>query len=499
MSVAGILNKLNHLRHPHPFYLVGGIVRDILLPRDTKDIDLVCKNAKVLALKFAKSTGGRYFPLDEENKIYRVVLKSAVSGQRSAEQYCFDFAELRGNSIEADLALRDFTIDAMAMQLVNGPATRTSSGKQRSAVSSKSIIDPFNGQKDLQNKTIRMVGKDIYKDDPLRMMRAFRLAAVLGFKIEKNTLGLISRQAALIKKVSLERVREELIKILSCPESTAYIKAMDRQKLLSVLIPEIKKLKKAASNFYGPDGVWRHTLSGMEYLETIILKINKYIPSYAPKINQHLNTRVITDVPRWVTLKVAYLLHDFGKPDTETKEGRRSRFYGHELASALYADIILTRLHFSNKEIHTIKNIIMNHMRPGNLSALAQITDKAIYRYFRDLKEEGLDTLILSIADAYTTEDTVITRKKQDIYPVNAKQHLKRVRAIIKRYYTEHKQIVPKNLLNGHEIMTRFRLAEGPLIGQMINNLKEAQAQKLVTNKMQAYEYCKKMLTAKEK
>ncbi len=490
MSVAGILNKFKNIKHPHKPYLVGGVVRDILLQRNTKDIDLVCKNARSLAKKFAKSTGSSFFVLDEENKIYRVVIKLRTTNDEPPTIYDYDFAEMRGGSIAADLALRDFTIDAMALEIV---------ASSRLQVASKSIIDPFGGQKDLKNKIIRMVGKDIYKDDPLRMMRAFRLAAVLGFKIENNTLALISHQARLIKKVSLERVREELIKILSCPGSTAYIRAMDQHELLAVLIPEIKKLKTAARNFYGSDGVWRHTLSGMEYLETIILKINKYIPRYALKINQHMNTLVIADVPRWVILKMAYLLHDFGKPDTETKEGKRSRFFGHELASALYADKILTRLHFSNKEIHTIKNIIMNHMRPGNLSALGKISDKAIYRYFRDLKEEGLDTLVLSIADAYTTEETVISRKKQDIYPVDARQHLNRVRAIIKRYYTQHRQIVPKNLLNGHEIMSRFKITEGPLIGKMINSLKEAQAQKLVTTKAQAYEYCNKLLTSDEK
>lgn len=141
----------------------------------------------------------------------------------------------------------------------------------------------------------------------------------------------------------------------------------------------------------------------------------------------------------------------------------------------------------------------MNHMRPGNLSALKEISDKAIYRYFRDIKEEGLDTLILSIADANTTEDTVLTRKKQAIYPVDAKKHLRLVRSIIKRYYTQHKQIVPKNLVNGNEIMATFKLSAGPQIGQMINALKEAQAQKLVTTKQQAYKYLKKMLTVSEK
>ncbi len=490
MSVAGILHKLNNIKHSHKLYLVGGIVRDILLRRDTKDIDLVCKGAQSLAKKFAKATGGSFFVLDEENKVYRVVLKLATSNQRLATIYDFDFAELRGGSIAADLALRDFTIDAMAMEIVAGCW---------SLVASKDIIDPFKGKQDLKNKTIRMVGKNIYKDDPLRMMRAFRLAAALGFKIEAKTLSLIAGQSRLIKKVSAERVREELLKILSCPNSTAYIKAMDQNKLMEVLLPEIKKLKAAARDFYGRDGVWLHTLSGLEQLENITLKINKYFPGYAPKITQHMETAVIADIPRWVTLKMAYLLHDFGKPDTETKEGKRSRFFGHELAGARYAEKILLRLHFSNKETHLIKNIIMNHMRPGNLSALKEISDKAIYRYFRDLKDEGLDTLILSIADAKTTEDTVLARKKQAIYPVDAKKHLSRVRAIIKRYYTQHKQIVPKNLVNGSEIMAKFKLAEGPLIGKMINSLKEAQAQKLVTTKQQAYKYLKNLLTSAEK
>ncbi|MDD5131171.1 MAG: HD domain-containing protein [bacterium] len=490
MSVAGIQNKLQTIKHTHKIYLVGGIVRDILLRRDTKDIDLACKDARGLAKKFAKATKGSYFSLDEENKIYRVVLKLRTTNDQPPMIFNYDFAELRGGSIEADLSLRDFTIDAMAMGLVDSSLL---------IVDRKNLIDPFGGQKDLKNKTIRMVGKDIYKDDPLRMLRAFRLAAVLGFKMEAKSLSLISRQNRLIKKVSMERVREELLKILSCPASVTFIKAMDKQGLLEVLLPEINKLKAAARNFYGPAGVWSHTLSGLSHLENIILKTNKYLPGYGPRITRHLQTTVITGVPRWVTLKIAYLLHDFGKPDTETKEGRRSRFFGHELAGAQYADKILARLHFSNKETNTIKNIIMNHMRPGNLSALDQISDKAVYRYFRDLKEEGLDTLVLSIADAYTTEETVITRKKQDIYPVNAAQHLRVVRAIIKRYYTEHKQIVPRNLLNGHEIMARFKLSEGPLIGQMINNLKEAQAQKLVTTKTQAYEYCKKMLTSAAK
>lgn len=468
MSVKSILQATQKIKHTQPIYLVGGIVRDMLLKRETKDIDFVTVNAEKFAKKFAQTLGGSFFILDDENKIYRVVLK---------ENYFTDFAHMRGGDIENDLKLRDFTVDAMAIRIDN----------------SKKLIDPFEGQEDLKNKTIRMVGQNIFEEDPLRLLRAFRLAATLDFEIETNTLKLISRQSRLIKKVAPERVREELTKILSCPRGYLTFNQMDKNNLLEILLPEIKKMKNTAQDFYGDDGVWHHTLSGLKYLEEIFPRLNKYFPNYAEKISDHLEEKITGDISRWVILKLAYLLHDFGKPQTHSREGKRSRFFGHEMAGTKLAQKILERLHFSNKERHLVTNVISNHMRPGNLTSLKEITDKAIYRYFRDLKDEALDTLVLSLADARTTEDTVISRKKQKIYPVDFKKHLRGVKEIIKRYYTRKKQIVPKNILNGDEIMKYFHLSEGPRIGQLIEMLKEAQAQKLVRTKKEAYKYLTSM------
>lgn len=163
MSVESIFKTLQSIKHNNTVYLVGGIVRDLLLKKDTKDIDITIKNARGLAQLCALKFKGSFFPLDEENKIYRVVIEHS---------YYLDFAELRGNSIEDDLALRDFTIDAMAMEL---------DGRWQSAVGRKKLIDISGGYKDLKNKTIRMVSKNIFRDDPLRLLRAFRLAAVLNF------------------------------------------------------------------------------------------------------------------------------------------------------------------------------------------------------------------------------------------------------------------------------------------------------------------------------
>ena len=356
MPVAGILNDLKKLKHPKPVYLVGGIVRDLLLEHQTKDIDLVCLKAKTLAVKFGKSSGGSFFPLDEDNEIYRVVLKN---------NYLVDFAELRGKSIEEDLSLRDFTVDAMAVKLVDGSSL---------AVSGKDIIDPFCGQEDLRRQVIKMVGTKIFKDDPLRLLRAFRLSACQRFRIDKNTINLLSRQARLIKKVAPERIREELIKILACSDSHIYLEQMDKAGLIEILIPEVKPMKTTARDFYGPNGVWSHTLSGLRYMEEILPQIKKYFPRHADEIIEHLDEKITGEVRRWVILKMAYLLHDFGKPGTHTREGKRSRFYGHELAGVKLAEKILARLHFSKKEIRVITNIIANHMRPGNLSDNPSVT-----------------------------------------------------------------------------------------------------------------------------
>lgn len=494
MSVAGILSKLRLIKYPHHIYLVGGIVRDILLKRETNDIDLVGKNVQVLAKKLAKVSGGSYFVLDDENKIYRVVFnqstfndssRQALAGRRLSTVFTVDFAELRGKNIEDDLALRDFTVDALAVRADN---------RWQVTGDRKSIIDSFGGQKDLKNKTIRMVNKNVFKDDPLRLLRAFRLAAELDFEIEKKTLTLIANQCRLIKKSAPERIREELLKIVSIPHSAASFQYLDDVGLLEILFPELKKQKITARNFYGKHGVWTHTLSGLSQLESILAQLKRYLPKHYLHLKKHLDEFVAGDISRSAILKLAFILHDFGKPATQTIEGERSRFFAHELAGAKIAGKTLTRLHFSNKEIHTVKNIILNHMRPGNLSSLDTITDKAIYRYFRDLREEGLDTLVLSLADAFTTADTVIARKKQHIYPVDAHRHLQKVRDIINRYYTRKKQIVPKNILNGHEIIKYFGLSEGPEIGQLIEALKEAQAQKLVGTKKQAYEYLTRIL-----
>jgi poly(A) polymerase len=205
-------------------YVVGGFVRDVLLRRDAADIDIaVASDALEIAPKIATVLGGKYVLLDKANKIGRVILINEQGHQE------LDFSTLE-NDIERDLAQRDFTIDAMAIDLkqLEGDFTDI-----------QQPIDPFNGWDDLQRGVIRAVAKTTFEEDALRLLRAVRLAAELGFNIEQETKTLIQHYAPLIANVAGERVREELLRLLAISSDEKLLPYLDELGLLTAIIPEL--------------------------------------------------------------------------------------------------------------------------------------------------------------------------------------------------------------------------------------------------------------------
>ncbi|MDK1082374.1 MAG: hypothetical protein QGD88_13000, partial [Anaerolineae bacterium] len=213
-------------------YLVGGFIRDALLRRGTADIDIaVAADALKIAPKIAAALGGKYVLLDEANGIGRVILFR--EGAPSAKgQWYFDFSTVKGN-IEEDLARRDFTIDAMAVDL--GQLVESSTDAQ--------LIDPFNGWDDLQRGMIRAVADTAFESDPARLLRAVRLAAELGFTIDKETEALIRRYHHLVADVAGERIREELLRLLAISQSEQLLPYLEELGLLTALIPELAQTK----------------------------------------------------------------------------------------------------------------------------------------------------------------------------------------------------------------------------------------------------------------
>ena len=482
-------------RSSRKVFLVGGCLRDLLLGRETKDFDFVPEgNAKKFAMGVASELGGSFVPLDEKNRIYRVV-KQEISKKKGKETFNLDFSQLRGKKIEDDLLLRDFTIDAMALRLdrIEGYPNIFKPGK----LPSKIIVDPSGGMRDLEKKVIRKTSPRIFDDDPLRLLRGYRLAATLGFAIQKETENEIKEKVDLIKHVAQERIRDELLRILSASESYRYIRRLNKVGLLSRIIPEIEIMREKPENYYHREGLWGHSLETLKSAEEIVCTLAKLFPGMSRKISTHLRERVFGEVERETLLKWAAIFHDIGKPKRIIKDEGRVRFFGHEEAGTSLVTEIMERLRFSNRAIKIVEKMVQHHMRPGNLSEAPQLTDRAIHRFFRDLSEDGVDTLLLSLADRYSYRKILPERRRKlavEITRKSIKKHEKTVIKMLRRYYYHKERILPKPLIRGDEIMESFNLPQGPLIGKLLTRVGEAQAEGKLKNRQEALQFLRKVL-----
>ena len=234
-SLITTLNKLHELlsRGSHRGYIVGGFIRDWLLGKGTNDIDIaVDGNALSIATDVAKELGGKFVLLDEANGIARVVI------MEKEQQWYLDFSSFSGD-IESDLARRDFTIDAMATELGQFIGYECAASGFPEKQSQLKLIDPFGGKNDLENRLVRALSDQIFEADAVRLLRAVRLAAELDFAVEPETERLIRCYSQTITKIPGERVREELLRLLSLPRACYHLRYLDQLGLLLALIPEL--------------------------------------------------------------------------------------------------------------------------------------------------------------------------------------------------------------------------------------------------------------------
>jgi len=341
-------------------YIVGGFVRDVLLERDTVDIDIaVAGDALDIASKVADNLGGKYVLLDKVNRVGRVVL----GDERHWE---IDFSTFEG-SIEQDLGRRDFTIDAMAVDL-------SQLGKENTEIQ---LIDPFGGWDDLHQGVIRAVAETAFTSDAVRLLRAVRLTAELGFSINEETEALIRRYSHLISGVAGERVREELLRLLAVPRAGQFLSYVDELGLLTVLIPELAQAKGVSQPRVHFWDVFDHSIQTVVAVDFLLRqgewqyageKVLAAVP-WSTALAQHFNQVVSSGSTRGLLLKLAALLHDVAKPQTKSIDaGGRARFLGHDREGAAIASGILERLRFSTKEIKLVEIMVRYHLRPTQMS-----------------------------------------------------------------------------------------------------------------------------------
>ncbi len=451
-------------------YLVGGILRDLLLDRkkENPDFDFCLKRG---AISFGKKLAGKikcgFVVLDKEHGACRLVKKI------KDKVYTLDFTDFRGRTLEEDLLHRDFTINAMALEL-----ERVFAHKDLQNF----LIDPYQGKRDLKRKIVRVVNKKAFSEDPLRILRTFSFACTLGFKIDKGTLKLAKSEKNKLTKVSYERIREELFKIFDTLCAFNYLVMMDRLKILKIIFPEIEKMRGVNQGPYHHLDVWQHSLETVRQLEGLIkeTKNNKEIQDY-------LSEYICADRKRRALIKLGAFLHDIGKPLALRHEDGKTKFHGHERIGLEISENIARRLKLSCDEIDSLHKMVLWHLRPGYLADIEELKPRAIFRYFRDTNTEAVSTLLLSVADQRATKGPLATKESRV-------RHEKIVFGLVKEYFKRLKEKKPPRLINGDDLIRKFKLQPSPLIGKILSEVEELQAIGKIKNKAEALKIAARLI-----
>ncbi len=462
------------------FFAVGGSVRDLFLKRPIHDLDLASFAASTLAKKLSAVFRVKQIVLDEENAVYRLILPPQY---KTTQQ--IDIAQIQGKTIEDDLHRRDFTVNAMAL-----------------SASTKTLLDPRNGMKDIGKKILRCESEDILKSDPLRILRAFRLSAQLGFKIEKNTLKLIKNVKDLTLNPAGERIHSEILSLLEVPNSSRQLVMMDRCGVLTSLFPALEAQRDTAVEYYGKGGVLTHSLTAAERADFLMSHLKLVFPKHYKAISQSRRNIVI----------LSALLHDIAKPATARMVKGRLHFFGHDQLGAEKVSELLELLRFSREEISLIQSATRHHLRPGYLAEAPQITERSLYRFFRDTGKDVLYTLLTAWADhtSYVPEKSIrgflpLTQKPvgkglekvpQDLR--KTLKHLQTVNLLVSRLLNPRKEVIPSPVVNGNDIMKALKIPQGPEIGKILERIREEQSAGKIKNREEAFAFLlKKNFNAK--
>jgi len=454
-------------------YLVGGFVRDWLVGRDTVDLDIaVSGDSLAIAQEAAELVDGRYVMMDEENGVGRVV----VAGE--TEPWHIDITSYAGD-IERDLLRRDFTVNAMGLDLAAFASAEIS------------LLDPSGGEEDLKKGLLRQVSDRVFDNDPSRLMRAVRLSRELNLEIEPITEETIRLNSKLVEKVPSEKVREELLRILALPFAGNSVRYLDDLGLLCKIMPEIEAMKgvKQPKEHYWD--VFDHSIESIAALEYILREsdwvygrggILEDVP-WQSEIQQYFNGDIAGGANRRTLLKLGMLLHDIAKPEDRTvEENGRIRFLGHTRDGAVTAAAILGRLRFSNSEIRYVEKLIYHHLHPAQMSHDGMPTHRAIYRFFRDTEGAGIDIIYLALADYLA-----VAGPRVDI----GEWHMQteHVRYIIGVHNKQESEILPVRLLTGDDLIHEFRMHPGKDIGRLLKLVREAQAAGEISTREEALQY----------
>ncbi|HEX6288187.1 MAG TPA: HDIG domain-containing protein [Herpetosiphonaceae bacterium] len=468
-------------------WLVGGYVRDLLHGQPGGDIDIAVDGpALALARELADRTGGAFVALDEATDTARVVWKSG-----GAAPIVVDLVRLRAPSIEADLRLRDLTINALALPL----AEALQAADVRAV-----LLDPTGGEADLRQRLIRACGPTSLSDDPLRMLRAVRFAAQLGCALAPTADAALRQHAPLIDPIAQERIRDELLKLLAARHAAPWLAYLDEVRLLTRIIPELdpaRDCEQPTQHFLPVLAHLFETVCVWEWMYAQLVPADEAAPVkpgdgiapaafvvpvaaqtqpqlamsrlYAERVRERMEQEVTAGHRRYALFKLAALLHDVAKPLTkQTREGRIT-FYGHEDVGADMVRQIGARLRVGREATAYMQLVVREHMRPGQLHALgSELTRRAVYRLLRDTGAAAPDVLMHSLCDH-------LAAKGPRVSLAGWVEHVAWTEALLADTATERRAPQTTRLISGVEIIRLLGIEPGPIVGRVLAAIDEAQ------------------------
>ena len=434
-------------------WVVGGSVRDVLLGRQPGDFDLVVDHRPDrYARRLAAEKGGRLVALGRPGHgIFRVILGPTV----------VDVSALFGGTITADLSRRDFTIGALAFDL-----------------NREQVIDIFGGIEDLAHETVRMVSEAGFRADPLRMLRAYRIAAQLSFTLDPPTSEAIARHRKLLHRSAGERVHGEFAKLLRNPVSTRYLRRMAESGLLFEVFPELAALRGLAggSGMHHRFDALEHTLTAYSRLEAMNGLTGRLPPEASRRVDAHF------DPDRTVLLKWALLLHDIGKPSTRsTGPDGRVHFYNHCREGARMVEAVAGRLRMSNRESEYIRFVVRHHLAPlmlFNAGAAGNPTRKAKTRFFIRCGDRSPDIILHGMAD--------MAGKSRDT-DQRAERFLHFARDLLTAFWGEFRpRSAQAPLINGRDLVSGFGLTSSPVFSTLLAMVEEHRLRGRISSRKEA-------------
>lgn len=436
-------------------WLVGGAVRDALHHRDIgTDWDMVpcgLEDANAFCEIFAKAVAetlhGTLVPLHETLGMHRVVLKDSTG-----QVIYVDVAACQGQTITEDLARRDVTINAMAVRL-------DSDGVE--------LLDPYNGANDLKAGIIRAISEANLVDDPLRLLRIYRMAACLpATAIAEETQQWVTQHAALLWNAAPERITAEWLRLLSAPPCWPWLVAMGQTGLLEVLLPELTATRAIPPNSHHHLPLWDHTLELVNQAETTVFS------SLPQALQEELQAPLHhgytgKGITRQGLIHWGCLLHDSGKPAThEILDDGRHAFHGHDRVGESLTEAICKRFKLGRDWSTTLMMLVRWHLYPCAFTP--QSPRKSLLRFYRRLGHRTEDVLVLALADRLSTRGPAVTDEQ-------VTQNLSDLHGLLQDYRDFRPALEQPPLLSGGDVMALLNLTPGPAVGNALKAVREQQ------------------------